>query len=197
VRGSHYSGAGAGGGSIASRGNCLSALKIALIRQKYDVAGRGGAVCQSRDAVSLCNKAPRNAPYSSVERRCRSGSRWNSRHGIWAAPGATGALRALFADTLQTTTVRPRSIARKACLLRFVPRRRRRPSGMARAARAHAKCAAPHGHVLQPAPRLLLRAERRMFESPRLRAVICNSRMVRDEILRHLHDRAGKTGSHL
>jgi len=34
-----------------------------------------------------------------------------------------------------------------------------------------------HGYLLQ--------AERRMFESPRLRAVICNSRMVRDEILRH------------
>jgi UDP-glucose:(heptosyl)LPS alpha-1,3-glucosyltransferase len=34
-----------------------------------------------------------------------------------------------------------------------------------------------HGYLLQ--------AERRMFESQRLRAVICNSRMVRDEILRH------------
>ena len=33
-----------------------------------------------------------------------------------------------------------------------------------------------------PFHRYLLRAERRLFESPALRAVICNSRMVRDEI---------------
>jgi UDP-glucose:(heptosyl)LPS alpha-1,3-glucosyltransferase len=33
--------------------------------------------------------------------------------------------------------------------------------------------------------RYLMRTERVMFESPRLRAVICNSRMVRDEILRY------------
>jgi UDP-glucose:(heptosyl)LPS alpha-1,3-glucosyltransferase len=33
--------------------------------------------------------------------------------------------------------------------------------------------------------RYLMRTERAMFESPRLRAVICNSRMVRDEILRY------------
>jgi UDP-glucose:(heptosyl)LPS alpha-1,3-glucosyltransferase len=38
---------------------------------------------------------------------------------------------------------------------------------------------------LNPYHRYLLRAERRLFESPRLKAVICNSRMVRDEILAH------------
>ena len=38
--------------------------------------------------------------------------------------------------------------------------------------------------ALNPYHRYVLAAERRMFASPRLRAVICNSRMVRDEIRR-------------
>ncbi|MFN0038620.1 MAG: glycosyltransferase family 4 protein [Burkholderiales bacterium] len=33
----------------------------------------------------------------------------------------------------------------------------------------------------------VLAAEKRMFDSPRLRAVICNSEMVKDEILEHYH----------
>ena len=41
------------------------------------------------------------------------------------------------------------------------------------------------GTVLNPYHRYLLAAERRLFASPRLRAVVCNSRMVRDEIKRH------------
>lgn len=39
--------------------------------------------------------------------------------------------------------------------------------------------------ALNPYHRYLLAAERRLFDSPRLRAVVCNSRMVRDEIKRH------------
>ena len=39
------------------------------------------------------------------------------------------------------------------------------------------------GIVLNPYHHYVCSAERRMFEHPRLRAVICNSRMVRDEIL--------------
>jgi len=38
---------------------------------------------------------------------------------------------------------------------------------------------------LNPYHRYVLAAERRLFASPRLRAVICNSRMVRDEIRAH------------
>ena len=38
---------------------------------------------------------------------------------------------------------------------------------------------------LNPHHRYLMRTERRMFEHPALRAVICNSRMVRDEIAAH------------
>ena len=41
------------------------------------------------------------------------------------------------------------------------------------------------GLALNPYHRFLLAAERRLFKSPRLRAVICNSKMVRDEIRRH------------
>jgi UDP-glucose:(heptosyl)LPS alpha-1,3-glucosyltransferase len=41
------------------------------------------------------------------------------------------------------------------------------------------------GLALNPYHRYVLAAERSLFSSPRLRAVICNSRMVRDEIRRH------------
>jgi UDP-glucose:(heptosyl)LPS alpha-1,3-glucosyltransferase len=40
------------------------------------------------------------------------------------------------------------------------------------------------GIALNPYHRYVCSAERRMFEHPRLRAVVCNSRMVRDEIQR-------------
>jgi len=41
------------------------------------------------------------------------------------------------------------------------------------------------GLTLNPYHRYVLSAERSLFSSPRLRAVICNSRMVKDEIRRH------------
>jgi UDP-glucose:(heptosyl)LPS alpha-1,3-glucosyltransferase len=41
------------------------------------------------------------------------------------------------------------------------------------------------GVALNPYHRYVLAAERRLFASPRLRAVICNSRMVKEEIRRH------------
>ena len=40
------------------------------------------------------------------------------------------------------------------------------------------------GIALNPYHRYVCRAEKRMFEHPRLRAVVCNSRMVKDEIQR-------------
>jgi UDP-glucose:(heptosyl)LPS alpha-1,3-glucosyltransferase len=54
----------------------------------------------------------------------------------------------------------------------------------------HNRCAtlgplARAGLALNPYHRYVLAAERRVFASPRLRAVICNSRMVRDEIRAH------------
>lgn len=41
------------------------------------------------------------------------------------------------------------------------------------------------GTTLSPYHRYVLGAERKLFASPRLRAVICNSRMVKEEIRRH------------
>jgi UDP-glucose:(heptosyl)LPS alpha-1,3-glucosyltransferase len=41
------------------------------------------------------------------------------------------------------------------------------------------------GVALNPYHRYILAAERRLFASSRLRAVICNSRMIRDEVRRH------------
>ncbi|MBI3575814.1 MAG: glycosyltransferase family 4 protein [Gammaproteobacteria bacterium] len=41
------------------------------------------------------------------------------------------------------------------------------------------------GLALNPYHRYVLAAEERLFRSPRLRAVVCNSRMVRDEVKRH------------
>ena len=48
------------------------------------------------------------------------------------------------------------------------------------------------GIALNPYHRYVRAAERRMFEHPRLRAVVCNSNMVRDEILRRFRIASGK-----
>ncbi len=48
------------------------------------------------------------------------------------------------------------------------------------------------GFALSPYHRYVCAAERSMFEHPALRAVICNSSMVRDEILRHFRIDAAK-----
>ncbi len=50
--------------------------------------------------------------------------------------------------------------------------------------RAHASAAERIGIALNPYHGYVCRAEKEMFEHPRLRAVICNSAMVRDEIRR-------------
>ena len=46
--------------------------------------------------------------------------------------------------------------------------------------------------LLSPYHAYVKRAERRLFESPRLRAVVCNSQMVRDEIVRYFRIDASK-----
>jgi len=58
--------------------------------------------------------------------------------------------------------------------------------------RAYASAIERAGLAISPYHRYVCAAEREMFEHPRLRAVICNSRMVRDEILRHFQLAPGK-----
>jgi UDP-glucose:(heptosyl)LPS alpha-1,3-glucosyltransferase len=58
--------------------------------------------------------------------------------------------------------------------------------------RAYASLRTRIGLALSPYHRYVCAAERAMFEHPRLRAVICNSRMVRDEILRNFRVDAQK-----
>lgn len=48
------------------------------------------------------------------------------------------------------------------------------------------------GLAINPYHRYTLRAERRLFASPQLKAVICNSRMVKEEIERHFGVPAGR-----
>ncbi|HEU0283097.1 MAG TPA: glycosyltransferase family 4 protein, partial [Gallionella sp.] len=48
------------------------------------------------------------------------------------------------------------------------------------------------GIALNPYHHYTLAAERRLFASPKLKAVICNSHMVKDEILRHFNIAADK-----
>ncbi len=48
------------------------------------------------------------------------------------------------------------------------------------------------GMMVNPYHRYVLAAERRLFTSPRLRAVVCNSRMVKEEIQRHFSVAAEK-----
>jgi len=58
--------------------------------------------------------------------------------------------------------------------------------------RAYASPVQRLGLAISPYHRYVCAAERAMFEHPRMRAVICNSRMVRDEILAHFGIAPGK-----
>ena len=91
-----------------------------------------------------------------------------------------------------------RRIARAAAVLRRLPRHRRRARGVARGAAA-TRGARPDGSpsALSPHNRYLLDVERRLFASPWLRAVICGSNMVRDEIRGRFAVPRGQAPRHL
>src|SRR6185436_5776451 len=184
VRGSHYLGADARRSAVAAQGNCLSALKIALIRQKYNAAG--GA--ERFVAQAMRELAKQGATVTLITRQWKDNSGqpivelapvyWGSTWRDWSfARAVCQHLRRTKYDLVQ-------SHERLACCDVFragdgVHREwlAQRARGFNAVRRATMYFNPHHGYLLQ--------AERRMFESPRLRAVICNSRMVRDEILRH------------
>jgi UDP-glucose:(heptosyl)LPS alpha-1,3-glucosyltransferase len=162
----------------------LSALKIALIRQKYDAAGGAERFVaqamreltrQGAEVTLIARQWDRKSAQSVVE---LAPAYWGSTWRDWSfARAVCRHLRTTQYDLVQ-------SHERLACCDVFragdgVHREWLAQRGRTRTAlhRLAMYCNPHHGY--------LLRAERRMFESPGLRAVICNSRMVRDEILRH------------
>jgi UDP-glucose:(heptosyl)LPS alpha-1,3-glucosyltransferase len=169
----------------------LSALKIALIRQKYDAAG--GA--ERFVAQAMRELAKQGSTVTLITRQWERTSRqavvelapayWGSTWRDWSFARAV-------CRHLQTTKYDlVQSHERLGCCdvfragdgvhREFLAQRAR---GFNAVRRAAMYCNPHHGY--------LLHAERRMFEAPRLRAVICNSRMVRDEILRHYEIDAAK-----
>ena len=162
----------------------MSALKIALIRQKYNAAG-GAERFVSRAMREL---AQQGASVTLITRQ------WSDAAGqavVELTPWYLGGTwrdwsfaRAVCRHLQTTTYDLVQSHERLGCCDLFragdgVHREWLAQRGRARNVlhRMAMYCNPHHGY--------LLRAERRMFESPRLRAVICNSRMVRDEILRY------------
>jgi len=169
----------------------LSALKIALIRQKYDAAGgaeRFVAMAmreltrQGAQVTLLTRQWDHKSTQPVVELRP---AYWGSTWRDWSfARAVCRHLRTTKYDLVQ-------SHERLACCDVFragdgVHREWLAQRGRARHAlhRLAMYCNPHHGYLLQ--------AERRMFENPALRAVICNSRMVRDEIMRHYDIDAAK-----
>ena len=161
----------------------MSALNIALIRQKYDASG--GA--ERFVAQAMRELAKQGTTVTLITRQWEktgqavvklSPAYWGSTWRDWSFAHAV-------CRHLQTTKYDlVQSHERLGCCdvyragdgvhREWLVQRARGFNTMRRAAM-----------YLNPHHVYLLHAERRMFESPGLRAVICNSRMVRDEILGH------------
>ena len=162
----------------------MSAPKIALIRQKYNPAG-GAERFVSRAMRELALQG------SEVTLITRQWDRKSDQAVIELTPWYLGSTwrdwsfaRAVCLHLQQTKYDLVQSHERLKCCDLFragdgVHREwlTQRARGLNPLRRAAIYFNPHHGYLLQ--------AERRMFESRRLRAVICNSRMVRDDILRH------------
>ncbi len=102
-------------------------------------------------------------------------------------PLARRELRARGARRARARPSRPRADARAHRRLRHLPRRRRRASRVARRAPARRRPRASGSRIAaNPYHRYMLAAEARVFADPSLKAVICISQMVRDDIRRAL-----------
>jgi len=162
----------------------LSGLNIALIRQKYTAAGGAERFVaqamrelakQGNTVTIVTRQWERTSGQTVVE---LAPAYWGSTWRDWSFARAV-------CRHLQTTTYDlVQSHERLACCDVF-----RAGDGVHRewlAQRARGFGAMRRAAMyLNPHHGYLLHAERRMFESPKLRAVICNSHMVREEILRH------------
>src|SRR3954469_3712150 len=187
----YYPRADAGGRAFASQGDGLSGLKIALIRQKYDAAG--GA---ERFVAQAMRELAKQG--STVTLITRQWERTSGQAVVELAPAYWGSTwrdwsfaRAVCRHLQTTKYDLVQSHERLGCCDVF-----RAGDGVHRewlAQRARGFNAVRRAAMyLNPHHGYLLHAERRMLASPRLRAVICNSRMVRDEILRHYEIDAAK-----
>lgn len=161
-------------------------MRLALIRSRYNPFG--GAERFIENAVGAL--ADQGAELTVVTRRWPAGANANLRNlivdpfyvGSWWRDA--GFARAVCSALTKQDFDLVQSHERIACCDIY-----RAGDGV------HAEWLAQRGRVLSgtkqlgvrwnPHHRFLLRAERELFTAPRLKAVICNSRMVRDEILRH------------
>ncbi len=162
----------------------MSGPRIALIRQKYNSAG-GAERFVSRAARAL---AEQGADITLITRKWDQASALQV---IQLTPWYLGSTwrdwsftRAVCRHLQHTHYDLVQSHERLACCDVF-----RAGDGV------HREWLTQRGRTMGPLGRLamginphhayVLRAERQMFESPRLRAVICNSLMVKEEIVRH------------
>jgi len=158
-------------------------VKVAIVRQRYNPYG--GAERFVARALTALERSG-----AEVTLVCRSAEGWGARRvlrvdpfylgNLWRdwsfARAARGAWRRQGFDVVQSHERIP------GCdLYRAGDGVHRRWLELRRAAAGPLERL---GMVLNPYHRYVCSAERRMFEHPRLRAVICNSKMVRDEIQR-------------
>jgi UDP-glucose:(heptosyl)LPS alpha-1,3-glucosyltransferase len=158
-------------------------MRLAVIRQRYTPFGGAERFLDSAlralaghgVTVTLYTRAWRDAPDDAIERRIVDPFYIG---GWWRDAGFARAVCAILARDADTLV---QSHERLACCDIF-----RAGDGVHAAwldARiAHMSPMRALGIRLDPHHRYRLAVERRMFASPRLRAVICNSAMVRDEI---------------
>jgi UDP-glucose:(heptosyl)LPS alpha-1,3-glucosyltransferase len=169
----------------------LSALRIAIVRQKYNAAG-GAERFVSRAMGELARQG------AQVTLITRQWDRTSEQAVVELAPWYLGSTwrdesfaRAVCRHQKQVHYDLVQSHERLECCDVFRAGDGVHREWLAQRAR-NFKILHRIAMYFNPHHGYLLRAERRMFESPRLRAVICNSRMVRDDILRHFKIDEGK-----
>ena len=161
-------------------------MRIALVRQRYNPYG--GAERFIGRALPALERAGAQVTLIARNWEAKSGEDWGARRVLRADPFYVGNL---WRDW---SFARAARAAWRAAAFDLVQSHERIPGcdvyragdGVHRRwleiRRAGAGALERLGIALNPYHRYVCMAERRMFEHPRLRAVICNSRMVRDEI---------------
>ncbi len=164
-------------------------MRLAIIRQRYSP---GGAI-ESRLEAALAALLERNVAISLYTRswdepRLQLIETVLCNPGLLRSPLARVELRAhgragRSAAPRSTWSRRTTACAAATCIAPGTASMRAGSRSATRARRGSPSCASG----LSPTHQYMLRAERRLFTSPWLQAVICPSRMVKDEI----HDRFG------
>ncbi len=164
-----------------------AAMRLGIVRQRYTPFGGAERFVERAIDALLERGVARQRLHAQVA----AGARRTDRAGhlqsvLRRQPVARRELRCRRARGAGARSSGHRAVARAHRRLRHLPRRRRRAPRVARRADPRAGGRLERARIAaNPYHRYVLDAEARMFASPALKAVICISQMVKDDVRRH------------